>query len=1213
MAKKLVKFIQANLHHAKGASGILCRRFAKENMDVALLQEPWTNNNNILGISTNKRRLIYDNSQLTPRAAILVSVNIKFTPIPEFISRDIVAIQMEVPTSRGRTEIVVISAYFPGDSEEVPPKEVAEIIDRCRKNSKQFVIGCDANSHHTTWGSNDINKRGECLFEFIISNNIDICNQGNKPTFVNAIRQEVLDITICSTKLSEKIVNWHVSDEVSLSDHMHIEFNYDSGEILEETYRDPRQTNWEMYATHFPDPSNTCCEIRTVEELEEASQGIMNNILTAYNESCPVKTRSSNRDASWWNKKLEKLRKVTRRLFNRAKVTSNWELYRKALTEYNREIRKSRRRDWRLMCEKVEHTSTTARLQKILAKDHTNGLGLVKKDNGQFTNDVNETLGIMMDKHFPGSIVDSGGSTPSRITGSTGTEMARTESYNLASNIFTESTVEWAVNSFDPFKSPGEDGIMPVMLQKGKRAVICKLLEIYRASLALSYIPLGWRKTRVVFIPKAGKRDKTLPKAFRPISLSSIFLKVMEKIIDLHIKTKCLKTFPISKFQYAYQENKSTVTALHMLVKKIENSIEMKEISLAAFLDIEGAFDNASYPSMRRAMIKHGFGETITSWIEAMLTNREILIRLGGSSLTAKTTRGCPQGGVLSPLLWSLVVDDLLKNLTAKGFEVIGFADDVVILVRGKYDHIISNRMQQALNYILEWCKREGLNINPSKTTIIPFTRRRKFNISSLRLGNTVLQISTKVKYLGITLDQKLNWNAHIEQVINKATSALWVCSRTFGKKWGLRPHMIHWLYLAVVKPRITYASLVWWPKTKETSTQKKLSKIQRLACVSITGAIRSAPSRALDAMLCLLPLHESVQLEAEKSALRLKRQVKLMEGDMTGHLRILREFQINKLLVTNEDWMANQPNFNQGYTVIETTREIWAQGGPDVRQGSTIFYTDGSKMDNATGAGITGPGINISIPMGRWPTVFQAEIYAILECVRVCLARNYRYANICIFSDSQAALNALKSFQCRSKLVWECIQSLSQLCQRNQVNLYWVPGHCGVEGNEKADTLARLGSSTHFIGPEPFCGVSSSALKMELISWESRKIELNWRCSVGALQAKRFIQPNSKKRRNLLRLNKKDLSTITGLFTGHCPTRYHLKKLGKLDNESCRLCNLEAETSEHLLCECSALFQCRLKMFGRAIVEPHDIWSASPNVVVRFIRSAIPNWDVYN
>ena len=132
------------------------------------------------------------------------------------------------------------------------------------------------------------------------------------------------------------------------------------------------------------------------------------------------------------------------------------------------------------------------------------------------------------------------------------------------------------------------------------------------------------------------------------------------------------------------------------------------------------------------------------------------------------------------------------------------------------------------------------------------------------------------------------------------------------------------------------------------------------------------------------LTLHESVQLEAEKSALRLKRQVKMMEGYMTGHMRILREFQINKLLVTNDDWMANQPNFNQGYAVIQTTREIWAQGGPDVRQGSILFYTDGSKIANATGVGITDPGINLSVPMGRWPMVFQTETCDPRMCTRL-------------------------------------------------------------------------------------------------------------------------------------------------------------------------------------------------------------------------------------
>ena len=169
-------------------------------MDIALLQEPWTNNNTILGISTNRRKLIYDDSQLAPRAAILVGVDTKFIPISEFISRDIVAMQVEVPTNRGKTEIVAVSAYFPGDGEEVPPKEVVELINHCKKSNKQFVIGCYAHSHHTTL-TNVVNVN--VVNEYILSNNIDICNRLNKPTFANAIRQEVLDITITIRKDSK--------------------------------------------------------------------------------------------------------------------------------------------------------------------------------------------------------------------------------------------------------------------------------------------------------------------------------------------------------------------------------------------------------------------------------------------------------------------------------------------------------------------------------------------------------------------------------------------------------------------------------------------------------------------------------------------------------------------------------------------------------------------------------------------------------------------------------------------------------------------------------------------------------------------------------------------------------------------------------------------------------------------------------------------------
>ena len=94
-----------------------------------------------------------------------------------------------------------------------------------------------------------------------------------------------------------------------------------------------------------------------------------------------------------------------------------------------------------------------------------------------------------------------------------------------------------------------------------------------------------------------------------------------------------------------------------------------------------------------------------------------------------------------------------------------------------------------------------------------------------------------------------------------------------------------------------------------------------------------------------------------------------------------------------------------------------------------------------------------------------------------------------------------------------------------------------------------------------------------------------------------------------LLRLNKKDLSTRTGLFTGHCPSKYHLKKMGKLNDEKCRFCGLENETSEHLLCECIVSIQRRLRIL-KGFLSPSEIWNESPSQILHFIRIVIPDWD---
>ncbi|XP_050325730.1 uncharacterized protein LOC126756583 [Bactrocera neohumeralis] len=275
------------------------------------------------------------------------------------------------------------------------------------------------------------------------------------------------------------------------------------------------------------------------------------------------------------------------------------------------------------------------------------------------------------------------------------------------------------------------------------------------------------------------------------------------------------------------------------------------------------------------------------------------------------------------------------------------------------------------------------------------------------------------------------------------------------------------------------------------------------------------------------------------------------------------------------------------------------------LRNSMLRWYTNGSKMSEGIGAGIAGPRTKLSIPMGEFPSIFQAEVFAISRCIEINLHRNYCNEQIAILSDSQAAPKTISFYEIKSQLVQKCRGRLNSLAERNQVHLIWVPGHRGIAGNEPADELARSAASTRMMGPEPFIGVGPHTIKELLRKEEGVGREEHWQQTRGMRHANLLIGGyNLSRFKVVINLLRNKLRLLVVWYTDHCKLNRHLYNMGLSSCENCRFCDLEPETPEHLPIDCTAVSRRMLKALGSMFPDRDRIASLAPGSLLNFINA---------
>ena len=218
---------------------------------------------------------------------------------------------------------------------------------------------------------------------------------------------------------------------------------------------------------------------------------------------------------------------------------------------------------------------------------------------------------------------------------------------------------------------------------------------------------------------------------------------------------------------------------------------------------------------------------------------------------------------------------------------------------------------------------------------------------------------------------------------------------------------------------------------------------------------------------------------------------------------------------------------------------------------------------------------LSLSFRLPNHCSVFQAEILAIKEVLAWLRENVISSKDICIFSDSQAAIKSLDGVSTNSRTAHDCRSSLLEMAQQFNIHLCWVPGHRDIAGNCMADELAKKGTTLPISPEKELIGIPIATCKLMLKETTSRTTSIRWD-NIPTCTATKIIWPSidEKRSRILLSLSRSHISSLIGVLTGHCLIGKHATRLGVASNDFCRSCRdeEEEETISHLLCTCPAL-----------------------------------------
>lgn len=378
-------------------------------------------------------------------------------------------------------------------------------------------------------------------------------------------------------------------------------------------------------------------------------------------------------------------------------------------------------------------------------------------------------------------------------------------------------------------KAPGPDNISNNVLKYSGREVILHLAHIFNGCARAEYFPKAWKNATMIMLPKPGK-DTKFPINHRPISLLNSMGKILESLLLDKLKF-ATSTRPE---QFGFKAHHRTTLQLINVLDRITNSLNRRNKTAAALLDIEKAFDRVWHDGLIYKLIRKNVPHQLTNLITSFLSNRSFRVSLNNCfSSTRYIEAGVPQESYLSPQLFLCYIDDIPLSNNAK---IALFADDAFIYATRNSNNRAVSWLQDQVDLMEPWFQHWKISINANKTLAILFSNKSSSNTPKIKINNQEINWSPSIKYLGINIDKKLNFTKQTNFVVNRARAAKNILYPVINHLSPIPLRMRLYIYYAYIRPILLNASPVWTSKISKCSWKKR-ETVQTVTLRTITGS----------------------------------------------------------------------------------------------------------------------------------------------------------------------------------------------------------------------------------------------------------------------------------------------------------------------------------------------------------------------------------------